>query len=77
MLGLNSYATYPTGRPTRRGRAGPEFPHPTRAGPAPAGNKHLIAASSGPDRAKQHLLGHDPNSITGNVHTAHNRGNND
>ena len=51
VLGLDSYATYPTGRPTQRGRAGPEFPHPTRAGPAPAGNKHLIAASSGPDRA--------------------------
>ena len=28
----------------------------------------------GPRSCRQHLLGHDPISITGNVHTAHNRG---
>jgi hypothetical protein len=74
-LGLDSHETSPSGRPTQSGpETGSEFPHPTRAGPAPAGPKHLIGTSSGLDHVDKQPLGHDPKSITGNVHTAHNRG---
>ena len=74
VLGLDSYATCPTGRPTQRGRDGTRVstsdPRGARARREQAPHRGLF----GPGSCQQHLLGHDPNSITGNVHTAHNRG---
>ena len=50
MPGLDSHETSPAGRPTQSGpETGSEFPHPTRAGPVPAGPKHLIGSSPGLD----------------------------
>ena len=70
-----SHATCLTGGPTQRGRGRqPSFHIRPARGPSPQGSSTTSKVPRG--RIAQTNTGRDPSSITGNVHTAHDRGNN-